>query len=131
MGLRRREHHHPLNAGFTLIEMLMALLVLTVGLLGLLQSVNVAYEHNVRNRLREAATLVAEEQMNAFRRMTSSSGSYANRMTVSRIVSGVGKTFTVTRESRPMQDTRRLRVTVGWGFKNQSTTHTIYTLKKI
>jgi type IV pilus assembly protein PilV len=131
MGLRCLEHHRPLNAGFTLVEMLMATLVLTVGLLGLLQSVNVAFEHNVRNRLRETAVLVAEEQMNAFRRMTSSTGSYANRMTVSRIVAGVGKSFTVTRESRPMQDTRRLKVTLAWSFKNLSTSHSIYTMKKI
>jgi type IV pilus assembly protein PilV len=131
MGLRCPEHHRPLNAGFTLVEMLMAMLVLTVGLIGLLQSVNVAYEHNARNRLRETALLVAEEQMNAFRRMTSSTGSSASRMTVSRVVAGVGKTFTVTRESRPIQDTRRLKVTVGWSFKNLSTTHSIYSLKKI
>ena len=120
------------RGGFTLIEMLMALLVMTVGLLGLLQSVNVAYEHNTRNRLREEALLVAEEQMNLFRRMTSNAGSaYSNRVSVVRVVAGRDKKFRVLRENLPMSSTRRLTVTVGWSFKNLSTTHTIYTLKNM
>ena len=55
------------SGGFTLVEMMMAMLVLTVGLLGLLQSIQVAWQHNARNRLREEAVLLAEERMNDFR----------------------------------------------------------------
>lgn len=56
--------------GFTLIELLMAMLIMTVGLLGLLQSLQIAYQHNTRNRMRDEGILMAEEQMNEFRQMS-------------------------------------------------------------
>jgi type IV pilus assembly protein PilV len=116
--------------GFTLVEMMMAMLVMTVGLLGLLQSINVAYEHNLRNKLREEALLVGEEQMNVLRRSSLPSGTrFQNVTTVVREISGSDKKFSVIRESQPMSSTQRLKVTVVWSFKNVSTAHTIYTLK--
>ena len=48
------------SAGFTLVEMLMAMLVMAVGLLGLLQSVNLAYQQGTKNRLRSEAVQLAE-----------------------------------------------------------------------
>jgi len=126
MGLRGGQHHALVARGFTLVEVMMALLVMTVGLLGLLQSVNVAYEHNIRNRLREEALLVGEEQMNIFRRMTGN-GSF----TVDRVVAGMPKKFSITRDSQVIGGTRKLKVTVGWSFKNLSTTHALYTLKSL
>jgi type IV pilus assembly protein PilV len=118
--------------GFTLVEMMMAMLVMTVGLLGLLQSINVAYEHNLRNKLREEALLVGEEQMNVLRRSpTASAISFQSVTTVVRGIAGANKKFTVTRECQPMSSTQRLKVTVVWSFKNVSTTHAIYTLKEI
>jgi len=132
MGLRGSQHHHPLAQGFTLVEVLMALLVMTVGLLGLLQSVNVAYEHSTRNRLREEALLVGEQQMNMFRIMTANSNvNYSSTETIERIIAGMPKKFSVTRENLLMGGTRRLKVTVGWSFKNVSMMHALYTLKKL
>jgi type IV pilus assembly protein PilV len=120
------------SRGFTLVEVLMAMLIMTVGLLGLLQSVMVAYERSVGNRLREAALLIGEEQMHLLRRMPlPATTAYTNITTVVRGVAGAAKTFIITRDSQPMHDTLRLRVRVGWTFKNTSTTHSIYTLKKI
>jgi type IV pilus assembly protein PilV len=117
--------------GFTLVEVMMAMLVMTVGLLGLLQSVNVAYEHNLRNRLREQALVVGEEQMNLLRsRSLPVDTPYLNRTTVVRVLPGLQKSFTVTSESEPMSTTQRLKVTVRWGFKNLSTTHVVFSLKK-
>ena len=127
----RRKTSRPDRGGFTLIEVLMALLVMTVGLLGLLQSVNVAYDHNMRNRLREEALLVGEEQMNQLRRTASSTVAYPNRSTVTRSVSGVARRFSVLRDCQQMQDTKRLSVRVGWSFKNVSSAHVIYTLKNM
>jgi type IV pilus assembly protein PilV len=120
------------STGFTLVEMMMAMLVMTVGLLGLLQSINVAYEHNLRNKLREEALLVAEEQMNVLRRGSTSRGAfYQNVTTIVRGMSGIDKKFTVTRECQPMTSTQRLKVKVVWSFRNVSTTHAIYSLKNI
>lgn len=118
------------NRGFTLVELLMAMLVMTVGLLGLLQSVNVAYEHSVRNRLREFAVLVGEEQMKLLRRTTpAASPAFLHYSSVVRQFSGGTKKFSVVKECQPLGRSNRLRVTVGWSFKNASTSHTVYTLK--
>ncbi len=109
----------------------MAMLIMTVGLLGLLQSVNVAYEHNTRNRLREEALLIGEEQMHILRSMAANATIFNPETTAVKDISGISKTFHVTRENQPMSSIRRLRVRVAWSFKNLSSTHEIYTLKKL
>lgn len=103
----------------------MAMLILTVGLLGLLQSVQVAYEHTARNRIREAAVLLADQEMNHFRRHPKLSSISTARS----VVGGVPRQFTVIRESQRLGDSDRLRVAVHWGFKHMTTEHEIYTLK--
>src|SRR5512136_2934964 len=57
------EMSHPNNGGFTLIELMAAMVITLVGLLGLLQAINVAMEHNLKNQLRDEAVLVAEQWM--------------------------------------------------------------------
>ncbi|MCM0083690.1 prepilin-type N-terminal cleavage/methylation domain-containing protein [Geomonas sp. Red32] len=120
---------HRDNRGFTLVELMMAILILTVGLLGLLQSIVVALQHNTRNRLREEAMMVAEEQMNSIR-----ANSGFSSMTVARkSVNGIDHAFTVVRDQTPMHDKSndyRLTVTVTWGFHNVSSTHQIYSFQK-
>jgi type IV pilus assembly protein PilV len=51
------------NGGFTLVELMVAMLITLVGLVGLLQSVNIAMEHNLRNQLRDEAVAVGEKIM--------------------------------------------------------------------
>ena len=108
----------------------MAMLIMTVGLLGLLQSVNVAFEHNTRNRLREEALVVGEEQMHGLRQLAADA-IFNPQTTAVREVAGIRKSFQVTRENQLMSNTRRLRVRVAWSFRNLSTTHEIYTLKNM
>ncbi len=55
------------NAGFTLVEILVAMLITTVAMLGLLQSVNIMTAHNLRNALREEALVIAERKMSEIR----------------------------------------------------------------
>lgn len=58
---------HLNNCGFTLVEVLVAILILLVGLLGLLETVNVGISHNMRNQLRDQAVLISEMKMSQFR----------------------------------------------------------------
>ena len=51
------------RSGFTLVEFLVAILILTVGILGLLQTVNVAISHNMVNQLRLDGTVVADGEL--------------------------------------------------------------------
>jgi type IV pilus assembly protein PilV len=129
------------SSGFTLIEVMMAILIMSVGLLGLLQSVMVAYEHNARNRLREEALLIGEEQMGALinRCNCKSKGfdtvSTIHIETLQRPIAGANRDFIVTKQTQPLGSDpynitiKKLTVAVAWSFKNVSATHMIYTMK--
>ena len=51
------------RAGFTLIEVMVAMLVLTVGLMALMQTLNYAISHNYSNKLRNDAIMVADQAL--------------------------------------------------------------------
>lgn len=55
--------HVSTSKGFTLVEFLVAIVILSVGLLGLLQAVNVSIASNTSTSMRNAATMVADEKM--------------------------------------------------------------------
>jgi type IV pilus assembly protein PilV len=117
----------PGSAGFTLVEVLMAMLIMTVGLLGMLQAVNVAYQHNSRNKLREEALLVGEEQINDFR-----SRKYdAITTTVTRVVTRGNRNFSVTREAteNASKSSKKIKVAIGYSFHNVSTAQVLYTMR--
>lgn len=120
------------SGGFTLVEMLMALLIMTVGLLGLLQSVNVAYQQSLRNRVRDEAVLVAEGQMNDWRRVPFQEIS-SDSFSVEKTVAGVPTRFAVRREVQEMgnsaKNTKRLKVAVQWSVRGETTSHEIYTMR--
>lgn len=123
----KRKTSSPAEGGFTLIEVLMAMLILTVGLMGLLQSVMISYGHSLRNRLRGEAVAIAEEQLNEMKQQAA----FVASTTVRRVINGVARPYAVARRFHPLgDDTEKLTVAVSWGFKNLSTTHEIYTIKK-
>ena len=49
------------NRGFTLIEVMVAILIMTIGMLALLQTVNLAIVHNTSNKLRNDGIVFADE----------------------------------------------------------------------
>jgi len=121
------------NSGFTLVEVLVAMVIMLVGLLGLLQSINIAMEHNVRNHLREEATSVGERVMNDFRALpydliTATSG----HQTVTSKLKGFSKSYAVTRTARSVGgslDSREVEVVVNWSYRNMSTQHRVKSIR--
>jgi len=111
------------SSGFTLIELLVASVIMMVGLLGLLQSINIAMEHNIRNNMREEATRIGEREMNALRANPSD-------MALKRISSTMlpAKRFIVTKTATPFSGSRELEVVVKWGYRNMSTQHRVKTI---
>jgi type IV pilus assembly protein PilV len=115
------------RSGFTLIEVLVAMVITLVGLLGLLQSINIAMEHNVRNHLREEATRVGEREMNIFRATTATSTLV--KQLPSLIVPS--KTFNVTRTSTSIgtSNSQELEIIVGWDYRNIPTEHRVKSIR--
>lgn len=116
------------SEGFTLVEMLMAMLIMTVGLLGLLQSVSVAYQQGLRDRVRQEAVQVAEARMHDWRRMGFDAITANGRTTVERLMSGVPRLFEVEWEQKGMGNSKRLMVAVAWSIKGETFSHEIYTV---
>lgn len=108
---------------------MVAMVIMLVGLLGLLQSVNLATEVNLKNHLRDEATRVAETIMNDMR--TRPFGTvYNNFTTVPSKIRNSAKGYTVRRtatSSRP--DSEEYQVDVSWNYKNYSTTHSIVSVR--
>lgn len=120
------------NRGFTLIEVMMAILILMVGMIGLLQAINLTMEVNLRNQVREEAVYVGEKVMNEMRgrgfdnisvaAVPSQLCSYQTYQIPSRL-RGINRTYDVTRSSRVLSmldskpATKELTVLVNWTYK--------------
>ncbi len=112
----------------------MAILILMVGMLGLLQAINLALEVNLRNQLREEAVSVGERAMNELRNKgfdnisVNASNSrltynYAPYLVPSKI-RGATRSYTVNRSSvvyslnaMNQARTKQLGVVVQWTYK--------------
>ena len=116
------------NKGFTLAELLAATVVLLIGLLGLLQSMNIATEQNLRNAARDEALQISEEYMSnirakPFAQISSSPSPYNYPpLSVPSRLRGVSKNYTVTRQVTLLSTNSKLvMVRSRWRFKNTST----------
>ena len=116
------------NRGFTLVEVMVAMIITLVGLLGLLAAVNVANEQNLRNATRNEAMQIAEDYMNQLRvepftnissLPTPAAYSYGPQQAPSRL-RGVSNMYTVLRTASTLTPTGTavlLTVNVQWTYK--------------
>ncbi|MFZ3207566.1 MAG: prepilin-type N-terminal cleavage/methylation domain-containing protein [Geobacteraceae bacterium] len=111
------------NSGFTLAEVMVAILIMMVGMLGLLESINVATEYNLKNHLRDEAVYVGEKYMNELRgkAFATSTVTYPLISTATKI-RGVNKKLMVETSSTQLADdaigtTNQLQVLVKWTYK--------------
>jgi type IV pilus assembly protein PilV len=145
----RRKTSLLTNSGFTLLEIMMAMLIMTVGLLGLLQSIQVAYRHNAKNKMRERAVVLADDNLRSFSQLPFEKITARNvqqRYFISDYVLQNNATsskgnFVVIRDCQPLGtdsidckntdgNSKMLTVTVASVFRNATTKHVIYTVKK-
>lgn len=119
------------NSGFTLIEFLVSIVILMVGLLGLLQSVNLAINHNLQNDLRNTAVVVADEELNKLLAAgydNISAVKFASPPSVQRPVLSTLRNYSVVRvvnqvSSGAAANTRQINVIVSWKHKLFRYTH--------
>lgn len=113
--------------GFSLIEALVAMLILSVILLGALQGLMVSYRTSSTNILRNEAVNMAEETANALRNTPYASlvdGTTVN--TVTRQVANASVPFTVTQvvADSVASVAKSIQITVTWPYQGQTITHT-------
>jgi type IV pilus assembly protein PilV len=118
------------NSGFTLVELLAAMVIMLVGLLGLLQSVNIAMEYNLKNQMRNEVVRVAQDAMNDMRSRAFNSVS-SKTTTVPSSLRNINRTYSVKRAVlfTGTSSSRKYQVDVRWKYKNVSTTHSVMSVR--
>lgn len=125
------EHANLKNSnGFTLVEFLVAIVILSVGLLGLLQTINYSIDHNMNTQLRNEAIRLADERMATEK----SKGYDAIPATTEKQIVKVGvansfKNYSVVKSALEVTDyTKNVQVRVGWRYKGTAYNHIISSL---
>jgi len=118
------------NAGFTLVEVMIALLVLLFVTLAMMQTALVSIDSNMKNVLRDEAVRIAEQTMNDAR-----SQGYDNLpsglQTVNRKFRALDVTYTITRTVTQLGTAdKQFDVEVDWTWKNDSYKQNISTLMR-
>ncbi|MBU4408449.1 MAG: prepilin-type N-terminal cleavage/methylation domain-containing protein [Proteobacteria bacterium] len=113
--------------GFTLIEALVAMLILSVILLGALQGLMVSYRTSSTNTLRNEAVSIAEETGNALRNTPYTdlvNGTTVN--VVTRQIANASAPFTVTQvvADSVASVAKSIQITISWTHQGQAITHT-------
>ncbi len=96
-----------------------AIIIMMVGLLGLLQAINVATEANIKNHLRDEAVYVGERYLNELKGQgfDNIAATYPLYSTASKI-RGTGKKLMIETSSTSLAgDTKQLLVVVRWTYK--------------
>lgn len=118
------------KSGFTLVEFLVALIILTVGMLGLLQSVNISMDKNIDNVFRTEAVMLADDRMMSYRtlaystvRVTSASPA---KVVYLRDIRGIQKAYSSQEiVTQPTTHTKQITVNITWKKRNQHYTHSL------
>jgi type IV pilus assembly protein PilV len=123
------------NRGFTLVEVMVAMLITLVGVVGLLKSIEVAMEHNLKNQLRDEAVLVGEKAM-ASQKVRPFAQISSSRVQVgSRLRSAQANFYTVTLSITPWPlpvpppTVKQVIINVGWNHKGTQYTHEIRSVR--
>ncbi len=127
--------------GMTLIEVMIALVLLLITSLAMMKTSLLSIQTNIINSLRDEAVGLAEAKMSELRSLpfdslTATGGEVADATTpaVERRVRSVSVTFTLKRTvvdinaANPDQASKQVSVKVDWSYKGQPYTHSVMTL---
>ncbi len=127
------------NKGVSLIETLIAMVVLLLVFLALMQTALVSINVNAANLLRDEAISIAEGRMNEARNIPFDSVVTIPAETVRKKIRALKDPsepdedfpFTVTRTVNNLSgDNRQITILVGWQWQGQNYTHSITTMRK-
>ncbi|MBT0652824.1 pilus assembly protein PilV [Geobacter luticola] len=105
------------------------MVIIVIGMLGLLEAVNVAMEHNLRNQLRDQAVYVGEKILNDMRGQQFDA-TFTNHTTIPMSLRGVNKKFTVDTTTIPLgADSKQYEVVVKWTYKSRNYQNQVVTVR--
>lgn len=116
--------------GFTLLEFLVAILIISVGLLGMIQAVDSAIGHNMTTQLRDEAVRLADERMAQEKaKPFDAISTTTKRDNVSiKMVKGFENYSVVKKGSGITTSTKNVQIDVFWRYKGKRFSHVISSL---
>lgn len=116
--------------GFTLVEFLVALVILMVGLLGLLQTINVAIDQDLGNVFRNEAVTVVDDLMMKKRAKSFDSLSTVTKFSIySTPVRGIRKKYNITETITSVtSNSKQISIDAEWTKKNNAFKHSATTV---
>lgn len=118
------------SGGFTLLEFLVAILILSVGLLGMMQAVDNAINHNMTTQLRDEAIRLADERMALEKAKPFMAISTTTKRDNVRIMMVKGfKNYSVVKKGSGITvSTKNVQIDVFWRHKGTRFNHVISSL---
>lgn len=121
-------HAYLNNRAFTLIEFLVATVIMMVGLLGLLQAVNLSLSHNRQNQLRNEAAAIADAYMagelaKGFEAVSTSQKNYTQAERIPWRTLNAMQNYSATRTGAGYQNSKEVRYQIVWRYKGVRYTH--------
>ncbi len=118
-------------SGFTLVEFLVAIVILMVGMLGLLQSINVAIDKNLETTFRNEAIMLADDGM--MRKRAAGFKVFSSADTIDVVdrysqvkVRGIFKNYSVKETiQKTTNNSQQLIINVSWKKKNARYSHSV------
>ncbi len=121
------------DSGFTLIEVMVAVVILMIGLLGVMQALNLAIVTNLQNEMRTQATLIGENQVAKIKSMPFAriTGATERSFTLPVNIRSTIVNYTVTKKidaipaGATSPTTKRVNVGVSWIQRGNKYDHVV------
>ena len=111
--------------GFTLIELMVALVILSVSMIGILDAMVLTMQQNLENFSRDEAVRIAEQQMNTLRNTSFDLLADGNQ-NLTRTYKQINRSFAVTWTITPFSTiSNSVQVQVNWTVNRKTHSHLI------
>lgn len=110
-------------AGFTLIEVMVAIVILMVGLLGMFQSINLVMEKDIESQLLQRGVEVAEQRMSDLKAMPFANLTGNNKTTATVAIGSSFRNMSVESLIQNLATTKQVSVRVSWRYRGRSYEH--------
>ena len=119
------------NRGMSLIELLIAMLILMIASMAIMQTALLAYQNNAKNLIRDEAVRIADEQVNDKLNLPFDSVlSGTTTTTMTRDVRNFQAAYTATTTVTTIgsSDTKQVDVLIAWTFRGAPLNHRVTTI---